>query len=111
VIDFSATDITVIEEWKSGGRVVVKQSCKRCGMEYGIDESHPDGGCRSIAAAPVTVSRCGRCPNARTVFDPVHGRGRQRVCRRTGQDVTPYIQEGKTPKSCPLAKNENGEGG
>lgn len=84
--------------------MVKKQSCRRCGIEYGLDESHPDGGCRSASTAGrVAVSRCGKCPNARSSIDISHGHGHHRVCRRTGQDVTPYIQEGKTPEKCPLA--------
>jgi hypothetical protein len=84
--------------------MVKKQSCRRCGIEYGLDESHPDGGCRPEADGEASESRCAKCPNARATYDLTHGQGRQRVCKRTGRDVSPYIQEGETPDDCPLAR-------
>jgi hypothetical protein len=89
---------------------VVKRSCRRCGIEYGLEERHPDNGCSPTAVpGPAAASRCEKCPNARAVYDINEGNGRHRVCRRTGEDVTPYIQNGKTPSICPLAVNENRE--
>jgi pimeloyl-ACP methyl ester carboxylesterase len=95
--------LAILEEEVNVRAMEKKQSCRKCGIEYGVDEKHPGGCCRSAATVD-TESRCAKCPNARAIYDLTHGQGRQRVCKRTGRDVSPYIREGETPDDCPLAR-------